>query len=251
VKGTGVEPFLLFFNACWQSSLGRVKASRDFWQRASQMAVNSGAKDFGAGLLTLEAYDDALFGLQAESRQEAARALEISNDPDTRWGAAMSFAMLGDEQKSASLLAGAQHDAPENYFIQQLVAPQIRAAQQIEKNQPAEAIELLEALRPYEFGVGPRAVGATPVFLRGMAYLKMHDGAKAAVEFQRILDHRGAVSFGVEYPLSHLNLGRAYALQGDNAKARTAYQDFFAAWKDGDPDVPILKAARSEYDKLK
>jgi hypothetical protein len=84
-----------------------------------------------------------------------------------------------------------------------------------------------------------------------MAYLKLHDGAKAAAEFQRILDHRGAVSFGVEYPLSHLNLGRAYALQGDDAKARSAYQDFFAAWKDADPDVPILKAARAEYEKLK
>jgi serine/threonine protein kinase/tetratricopeptide (TPR) repeat protein len=250
VKGTSAEPFLLFFNAGWQSSLGKVKASRDFWQRASQMAVNSGAKDFGAGLLTFEAYDDALFGLQAESRQEAAHALEISNDPDTRWGAAMAFAVLGDEQKSASLLASAQHDAPENYFIQQLVAPEIRAAQQIEKNQPAEAVQSLEALRPFEFGTGPRAVGATPVFLRGMAYLKLHDGAKAAAEFQRILDHRGAVSFGAEYPLSHLNLGRAYAMQGDS-KAKAAYQDFFAAWKDADPDVPILKTARSEYEKLK
>jgi tetratricopeptide (TPR) repeat protein len=127
VKGTSVEPFLLFFNAGWQSSLGKVKASRDFWQRASQMAVNSGAKDFGAGLLTFEAYDDALFGLQAESRQEATHALEISNDPDTRWGAAMAFAMLGDEQKSASLLTGAEHDAQENYFIQKLIAPEIRA----------------------------------------------------------------------------------------------------------------------------
>jgi eukaryotic-like serine/threonine-protein kinase len=251
VKGTGVEPFLLFFNAGWQSSLGKIKASRDFWQRASQMAVNSGAKDFGGGLLTFEAYDDALFGLQAESRQEAAHALEISNDPDTRWGAAMALALLGDEQKSASLLAGVQHDAPENYFIQQLVVPEIRAAQQIEKNPPGEAIQLLEALRPYEFGVGPRAVGATPVFMRGMAYLKLHDGAKAAGEFQRILDHRGAVSFGPEYPLSHLNLGRAYALQGDTAKAKTAYQDFFAAWKDADPDVPILKQANAEYEKLK
>ncbi len=215
------------------------------------MAVNSGAKDFGAGLLTFEAYDDALFGLQAESRQEAAHALEISTDPDTRWGAAMAFAMLGDEQKSASLLAAAQHDAPENQLIQQLITPQIHAVQQLQKNQPAEAVQLLEALRPYEFGTGPRATGATPVFLRGMAYLKLHDGAKAAAEFQRILDHRGAVGFGPEYPLAHLNLGRAYALQGDAAKAKTAYQDFFAAWKDADPDLPILKTARTEYDKLK
>ena len=250
-KGTGAEPFLLFFNAGWQSSLGKLKASRDYWQRASLMAVNSGAKDFGAGLLTLEAYDDALFGLQTESRQEAAHALEISNNPDTRWGAAMAFAILGDEQKSASLLAGAQHDAPENYFIQQLITPEIRAAQQLQKNQPAQAVQLLEALRPGEFGVGPRAIGATPVLLRGMAYLKLHDGIKAAAEFQRILDHRGAVGFGPEYPLAHLNLGRAYALQGDTAKAKSAYQDFFALWKDADSDIPVLKEAKAEYEKLK
>jgi hypothetical protein len=123
--------------------------------------------------------------------------------------------------------------------------------QLLEKNQPAEALNSLETVRSYEFGTGPRAVGATPVFLRGMAYLKMRDGAKAAAECQRVLDHRGATSFGVEYPLSQLNLGRAYAMQGDNAKARTAYQDFFALWKDADPDVPVLKAAKAEYEKLK
>ena len=250
-KGTAFEPFMLFFNGGWQMSLGQVKASREFWQRASQMAVNSGAKDFGAGLLTYEAYDDALFGLQSEARQEVAHALEISNDPDTRSGAAMALAMVGDEQKSSSLVSSVQRDAPENRFIQDLIIPQTRAVQQFQKNQPAEAISLLEPLRPYEFGSGPRAPGATPVFLRGMAYLKMHDGAKAAVEFERILQHRGAVSFGPEYPLARLNLARAYALQGDNTKARTAYQDFFAAWKDADTEVPVLKTARAEYDKLK
>ena len=79
----------------------------------------------------------------------------------------------------------------------------------------------------------------------------MRDGAKAVAEFQRILDHRGAVGFGAEYPLSYLNLGRAWALQGDTAKARTAYQDFFSLWKEADPDIPILKTARAEHEKLK
>jgi tetratricopeptide (TPR) repeat protein len=199
----------------------------------------------------LAAYDYALFGLQTDARQQAAHALEISNDAGTRAGAAMAFAMLGDEQKSSALLASLEHDAAENRFIQGLVVPQARVIQQLQKNQLAEAIKTLDPLRPYEFGTGPRAVGATPVFMRGLAYLKMRDGAKAAAEFQRILDHRGAVGFGAEYPLSHLNLGRAYALQGNTAKARTAYQDFFAAWKDADPDIPLLKTAKAEYEKLK
>jgi hypothetical protein len=73
---------------------------------------------------------------------------------------------------------------------------------------------------------------------------------RAAAEFQRILDHHGVSAWDVVYPLAHLNLGRAFALQGENAKARTAYQDFFAAWKDADPDIPILKTAKAEYAKL-
>ena len=115
----------------------------------------------------------------------------------------------------------------------------------------SEAITTLERLRPYEFGTGPRSSGTTPVFLRGLTYLKMKDGAKAAAEFQRILDHKGAASWALEYQISRLYLGRAYAVQGDVDRARTAYQDFFGAWKDADPDIPILKEARSEYEKLK
>ena len=251
VKGSAVEPVVIFFNAAWQTAQGRVSAARALWQRATEAAVNSGANDLGGGLLTLEAYDDALFGLQADARQVTARALAISNAPDTRSGAAMVFAMLGDQQGSSNLLAGVQHDAPENRFLQGLAVPQTRAIELLQKNQPAEAIKTLEPLHPYEFGTGPRALGATPVFVRGMAYLKMRDGANAAAEFQRILDHRGAVGFGAEYPLSYLNLGRAWALQGDTAKARTAYQDFFSAWKDADADIPLLQTAKAEYEKLK
>ena len=120
-----------------------------------------------------------------------------------------------------------------------------------EKNQFDEALRTLEPIRPYEFGTGPHGAGVSAIFLRGMIYLKTKDGTKAVTEFQRILDRRGAAGFAVEYPLSHLYLGRAYSLQGDAAKARTAYQDFFAAWKDADPDIPILITAKAEYAKLK
>ncbi|HYM75432.1 MAG TPA: protein kinase [Candidatus Dormibacteraeota bacterium] len=251
VKGTSLEPFLLFFKAAWQPAQGKVSTSRELWKQTRQKLIDSGAKDFAVTLITLEAYDDALLGYQAEARQKASQALELSADPDTRSGAASALATAGDVQKSSILVAGLERDFPGNRFIQSMIIPQVRAAQQIEKNQLAEAISTLEPLRPYEFGTGPRAVGVSPVFMRGTAYLKMHDGAKAAAEFQRILDHRGAAGFATEYPLSHLNLGRAYALEGDNAKARTAYQDFFAAWKDADPDIPILKTAKAEYEKLK
>jgi predicted Zn-dependent protease len=149
------------------------------------------------------------------------------------------------------VLETALRDAPDNRFIQMMIGVEVRAMQQLARNQAAEAVNTLEAIRGYEFGTGPRALGATPALVRGMAYLKLHDGPKAAAEFQRILDHRGAVGWGIEYPLAQVNLARAYVMQGDTAKARTAYQDFFAYWKDADPDVPVLVAARAEYEKVK
>jgi len=251
VKGTSYEPFVMLFNAGWNTYLGKVRTSRELWEQVRQAFIGAGAKEVAAQALSVEAYDDAEIGYEREARQEAARALAISNDPDARWAVALAYAAAGDGAKSASLVESAVRDAPDNHFIQTMISPQARAMQQLARNQPADAVTTLEAIRGYEFGTGPRALGPTPVFLRGSAYLKLHDGVKAAAEFQRVLDHRGAVTWGIEYPLSQLNLGRAYAMQGDTARARTAYQDFFALWKDADPDVPLLKTAKAEYDRLK
>jgi hypothetical protein len=113
-------------------------------------------------------------------------------------------------------------------------------------------VVLLEAAAPYELGQPPELQLGTmyPVYIRGQAQLAAHNGAAAATEFQKFLDHRGIT---LNFPLgalAHLGLARAYALQGDTAKAKTAYNDFFALWKDADPDIPILVAAKAEYAKL-
>jgi tetratricopeptide (TPR) repeat protein len=250
-KGTSYGPFVMFFNAGWNTYLGKVKSSRELWEQARQALLGSGAKEVAGQVLSLEAYDEAEMGYESEARQKAAQALAMSNDPDTRWAAALAYAAAGDAAKSASLLESAVREVPDNRFIQAMIGVEVRAMQQLARNQPAEAVSTLEAIRSYEFGTGPRAVGATPPFVRGLAYLKLHDGGKGAAEFERVLDHRGAASWSIEYPLSQLYLGRGYAMQGDLAKARTAYQDFFALWKDADPDIPLLKDAKSEYEKLK
>ena len=250
-KGAAVEPFMLLFNAAWQDSEGKVKAGHELWQRADQVSVNVGAKDLAAQFMALEGYTDALFGYTADAHQKLSQALALSDDPDSRTLAAAAFAILGDVPQSAAISGSVEHEFPENHYLQSLLIPEARATQQFEKNQLPEAISTLEIVRSHELGTGPRGGGVTPIFLRGLIYLKMRDGAKAAAEFQRILDHRGAAGFAPEYPLARLNLARAYVLQGDNAKARTAYQDFLAAWKDADPDVPILKTAKAEYEKLK
>src|SRR5271169_793378 len=130
--------------------------------------------------------------------------------------------------------------------------PTIQAATELDANNPTPAVMNLEAAAPYELGQPPQLQVATmyPVYIRGQAQLAAHNGAAAATEFQKFLDHRGIT---LNYPLgalAHLGLARAYALQGDGAKARAAYNDFFALWKDADSDIPILQQAKAEYVKL-
>jgi serine/threonine protein kinase/Flp pilus assembly protein TadD len=250
-RGTPNESFTLFWEANGQCVLGKVKASRQTWQQARAEMLASGDKDFAATLFNIEAYNEALVGYPADAKRKAEQALELSQARDVRMFAAGALAAAGDVTKSASLLAEVVHEYPDNRFLKLELGPMVQAEQFLQKNQPADAISVLESTRPYEFGIGPNGVGDGPAYLRGIAYLKLKDGVKAAAEFQHILDHRGVGANDPEYPLSRLNLGRAYALQGDTAKARTAYQDFFAAWKDADADVPVLVAAKAEYEKLK
>jgi hypothetical protein len=117
---------------------------------------------------------------------------------------------------------------------------------------PSKAIELLQIAVPYELGTPRSAIhgffGALyPVYIRGLVYLAAHQGAEAAAEFQKIVDHRGIVTSDPVGALARLQLGRAFALSGDKTKAKTAYQDFLTLWKDADPDIPILKQAKTEY----
>jgi hypothetical protein len=114
----------------------------------------------------------------------------------------------------------------------------------------SRARDLLQTAVPYELGVRANFGSLYPVYVRGEAYLADNKGAEAAVEFQKILNHRGIVISDPIGALAHLQLGRAYALAGGMAKAKSAYQDFLTVWKDADPDIPILKQAKVEYAKL-
>ena len=125
--------------------------------------------------------------------------------------------------------------------------PIIRAAIALQRDRADEAIEFLNAALPYEGG----SAAFWPNYLRGQAYLRLRHGTRAAAEFQKILDHRGWDPASPMYPLAYLGLARAALLDGDVTKARSAYQDFFAIWKDADPDIPILIEAKQEYEKLK
>src|SRR5262249_12224260 len=127
--------------------------------------------------------------------------------------------------------------------------PVIRAQIALNRRDPAQAIDLLQSTTPYELSdAWWRILG--PIYVRGEAYLLAHRGAEAAAEFQKLVDHRGLVGNSPTGALAHLQLGRAYALMGDNTRAKTQYQEFLTLWKDADPDIPIYEQAKAEYAKL-
>ena len=123
----------------------------------------------------------------------------------------------------------------------------------VNHGKPAKAVELLQGAVPYDLGLPGSSLffGAVyPVYVRREAHLAAHQGAEAATEFQKILDHRGIIVSDTIGAVARLELGRALALAGDKTKAKNAYQDFLNLWKDADPDIPILKQAKAEHAKL-
>jgi tetratricopeptide (TPR) repeat protein len=251
VAGTSDEPFLLTRMASAQHSLGRVTVSRKTLQQAVAAANHHGMKEFASLIILGEAARDAAYGYSDPARREINQALQLqSGSKDARVSAARTLALLGDAAKAQKLIDDLGRQFPSQTMMMSVQIPIVRAILHLQRKAPAEAITALEPARPYEIGSGPTSAAYLPVYLRGLAFMSMRDGSKAADEFQRILDHRGSVGVGLAYPLAQLNLARAYVLQGDKTKARTTYQDFFARWKEADADIPVLKEARAEYAKL-
>ncbi len=182
-------------------------------------------------------------------------ALKLFKGRDVEYGAAFALALSGDSSRSETLADDLERRFPEDTAVRFSYLPALRAVLALKHGEPAKAIELLQIAVPYELGAPPSSFfgffGALyPVYVRGQGYLAAHQGAEAATEFQKILDHRGIVVSDPIGALAHLQLGRAYAVRGDTTKARAAYEDFLSLWKDADPDIPILKQAKAEYAKL-
>jgi tetratricopeptide (TPR) repeat protein len=249
--GKPAEPNLLSFMAGSGDSLGRVKSSRDIWQQAMSSANHHGMIGFASTITAARAVRDAAHGFSDAARQEAEESLRVPGGRGTRALAALALAQIGDAAKAQKLIDDLAREFPNDTIVISGYLPMVRALNDLQRKKPDEAIAALEPGRKYEMGAGlGNPPGFWPLYIRGQAYLRLHDGAKAAAEFQKILDHRGALAVSELYPLAQLNLARAYELQGDTTKARAAYQDFFALWKDADPDIPILIAAKAEYAKL-
>jgi eukaryotic-like serine/threonine-protein kinase len=236
--------FLQSSTAAWSGLLGE---SEELTDQAVSSAQDVGWPEDAAIYRAHGALIEALFGDAAKAQSEAAAAIGISRGATVEAEAALACVISGDAGHAQSLAEDLARRFPDDTIVQYAYLPEIRAEAEIARGNPPQAVQLLEAPATYELATG---VQGLPIFIRGEAYLAEHDGASAAAEFQKILDHPGVVMNSPIGPLAHLELGRAEALAGDTAKARAAYQDFFALWQHADPDIPILKQARAEFAKL-
>jgi serine/threonine protein kinase/tetratricopeptide (TPR) repeat protein len=249
-KGPMAEPIIQLIVAQGQCALGKINAARQTFAQGASLAQNSGLKELAVGIRLFDASCITETGNPTLGRQVASQALASSDDRDTRTKAAYILARAGDAGRSQKLIEQQAKQFPSDTLQNSVWLPVARATNLIRANQPGQAVDVLEAAAPYEFGSPPEGAIYWPMYVRGEAYLKLRNGAKAATEYQKILDHHGIAPNSPLYSLALLGLGRSYALQGDSAKAKQAYQDFFAKWKEADADVPILRDAKAEYTKL-
>jgi eukaryotic-like serine/threonine-protein kinase len=256
VAGKDGEEYLLGLQSDTEAYHGRLRKARNFNRRAtesSKVGVDSERAAFRAAWWQAQgALHEAELGNAAQAKSDAAAALNHSKTEEIRADAGVAFAMAGDNETAEGIAAKLAKQNPLDTLLNMYWVPTIRAAVQLNHNHPSEAVEELEVSSRYELGdvLGFYTAPLFPVYLRGQAFLAMHQGHEAAVEFQKFIDHSGAVQ---NYPLGALarvGLARAYAMQGDTQRARVAYKDFLTLWKDADPDIPILKQAKAEYAKL-
>jgi eukaryotic-like serine/threonine-protein kinase len=250
--GPQSEDVLLSAQSDTEAYYGHVRNARDFTRRAVESALRAGAKETAATWQVNAALRNAEIGNGEHVPQETASVLAMSSGSDVQKLVALALARVGDTAHADATVEKLAKANPANTLLNYYWLPAIRAAIELRHNDPSKAIERLQPAGAYELGYSqPFQFGTMyPVYLRGEAYLALHQGSQAAAEFQKFLDRPGVV---LNFPLgalAHLQLGRAYAMQGDTAKARVAYQDFLTLWKDADPDIPILKEAKAEYAKL-
>ena len=242
----GDEDVMLGAQADTEAWYGRLKNSRELTRRAMASAERNDAKETAASYQAALALFEVDSGNREQGRADADAAMKLAPDRDVQEMAALALARAGDTAASEKLAAELDKTFPLDTVVQRFWLPVIRAAVALQRKDPEQAIELLQTSSEIELGEH-RLLSA---YLRGEAYLMLHDGNHAAAEFQKYIDHRGVVRNAPWGALARLGIARAYAMQGDTSKARAAYQDFLTIWKDADPDLPILIQAKAENAKL-
>jgi len=234
----------------WQSETaafsGQLRRSRDLSNQTLQAAERLNLTDVAAQIAVGGATRDALFGDCKHVKEQTAKALELTRSQLTSANAANALAVCGESANAQTIITDLGKRSSTDTVLNKILLPLVQARIEFQKGNAAQAIQLLEATRAYE-GYALFQIA----YLRGQAFLMQKKSTEAAAEFQNILDHRGSQPTSPIYSFAYLGLARAAALQDDTAKARKAYQDFFALWKYADNDIPLLIEAKKEYEKLK
>ncbi len=247
----GKEDLLLATQADTAGWNGRLRNARELTRRAMQSAQRNDAKEAAASYQAAAALREVESGNRTQARTDADEALKLAPNRDVRAMAILVLTRTGDAGRAEKMAADLDRNFPLDTLVQKYWLPTIRAAAALERKDPKRAVELLREASTVELGQPAQAnVSLCPVYVRGEAYLMLHDGNAAAAEFDKFIDHRGIV---LNFPwgaLARLGLARAYVLSGDTKEAKTTYQDFLALWKDADPDISLYQQARAEYARI-
>ena len=248
----GSEDLLLATQADTEGWYGRLNNASELTRRAMDSAQQNDARETAAAYQAAAALREAESGYGERARTDADAAVKLASNRDVLSWAALALARAGDTAGAEKRAFELDKAFPLDTLVQKYRLPTIRAAIALHGKDPKRAIELLKVASPFELGDTGFLL---PIYVRGEAYLMLHDGSAAAKEFQKFIDHYGLVANFPWGALARLGLARSYALEAatDPAardKARTAYQNFLTLWKGADPDIPIYNQAKAEYSKL-
>jgi eukaryotic-like serine/threonine-protein kinase len=223
---------------------GQVKAGRSFGQKQREAADRLGLKEASANEYAQEAFTEATFLNKARALEDVAEALKLSQSAGVKLYCATSLALVGEDARATKLADEVAQKRPFDTLVQFVQVPLIKAQIELNKNNPGKAIDLLDSALVYARG------SSGVLYIRGNAFLKAGRGSDAVQAFQRLLDMKNVLSVDPVMPLAKVGLARAYVMAGDKARARVAYQDFLAGWRDADPDVPVLRVVKAEYGQV-
>ena len=248
----GVEDQMFFLESETAAAGGRFGKGRELTRQAADSARRAQEKETAAEYQGHNSLREALVGKTDWAKEDAQSAVTEIKGKHGEGFSAIALALAGDLANANRSIDDLAKRFPQDTVVQTQYLPMARSAVALNSGNAGAALDALSAAAPYELGHtnDDFTFALYPVYLRGQAYLAAKNGAGAAGEFQRILDHASIVGNEPISALAHLGLARAHSLSGNTTKAKIAYQDFFALWKNADPDVPILKEAKTEYAKL-
>jgi tetratricopeptide (TPR) repeat protein/predicted Ser/Thr protein kinase len=241
------DNFVLLLAAQAALQRGQLQRSRDLISQYVAASEAAKLKEGSAQALACEAVGEAEVGNMARAREQAAKSEGLAVTRTNGPCLVLDLSLAGDSSRAQKLIDEIGRRYPSDTLLQSAYLPMAKAILESSPTDSAKSIDILRPATRFELGAD---LNFQPIYVRGLVYLRAHQGREAAAEFKKIIEHRGVAPIAPEYALAHLGLAHAYSNVGDTSKARTAYQDFLALWKDADPDIPILKQAKAEYAKL-